>query len=200
MYYTIEGKRFLGILYAAGLIAGTLFINASIKTGLFRASDLLGFVDYVKTLENETLGTFFSYVLLVRLRQIFVFFICMFLFSPYVVFCVLDFAVSAILGIFLSVMVIRFGWIGLPQGLLFLFPHYIFYGLMFLVMYVYLFRRTPLSQIYRVSYGIPGRMSKDRRLLEYRLLVALFCLLMFGLGCYTEGYINPELLKVFFAG
>lgn len=31
MYYTIEGKRVLGILYIAGLITGTLFFNITIK-------------------------------------------------------------------------------------------------------------------------------------------------------------------------
>ena len=43
MYYTIEGKRVLGILYIAGLITGTLFFNITIKMQVFKVSDFLDF-------------------------------------------------------------------------------------------------------------------------------------------------------------
>ena len=197
MYYTIEGKRFLAVLYIIGLLAGTIFINAAIKTGLFRASDLLGFTEYVNSLDNPDTGTFFSYVLLVRLRQIFLFFICMLLFSPYIVYCVLDFFVSFMVGTFISVMVIRYGWSGMFQGILFLFPHYIFYGLMLVMIYIYLFRKTPPAQIYRVNHGNRGYMAKNSKILEYKVIVALVCLFLFALGCYSEGFISPEIIKYF---
>ena len=197
MYYTIEGKRFLAVLYIIGLLAGTIFINVAIKTGLFRASDLLGFTEYVNSLDNPDTGTFFSYVLLVRLRQIFLFFICMLLFSPYIVYCVLDFFVSFMVGTFISVMVIRYGWSGMFQGILFLFPHYIFYGLMLVMIYIYLFRKTPPAQIYRVNHGNHGYMAKNSKILEYKVIVALVCLFLFALGCYSEGFISPEIIKYF---
>ena len=59
MYYTIEGKRFLCILYVIGLLTGTFFINVSIKMNLFRVSDFLGFTEYVKTLEGLDSNAFF---------------------------------------------------------------------------------------------------------------------------------------------
>ena len=48
MYYTIEGKRVLGILYIAGLITGTLFFNITIKMQVFKVSDFLDFTEYMK--------------------------------------------------------------------------------------------------------------------------------------------------------
>ena len=36
MYYTIEGKRVLGMLYIAGLITGTLFFNITMKMQIFK--------------------------------------------------------------------------------------------------------------------------------------------------------------------
>ena len=51
MYYTIEGKRVLGILYIAGLITGTLFFNITIKMQVFKVSDFLDFTEYMKMLE-----------------------------------------------------------------------------------------------------------------------------------------------------
>ena len=50
MYYTIEGKRVLGILYIAGLITGTLFFNITMKMQIFKLSDFLDFTEYMKML------------------------------------------------------------------------------------------------------------------------------------------------------
>ena len=70
MYYTIEGKRVLGILYIAGLITGTLFFNITIKMQVFKVSDFLDFTEYMKMLENIDLAIFCSYVVFVRFRQL----------------------------------------------------------------------------------------------------------------------------------
>ena len=86
MYYTIEGKRVLGILYIAGLITGTLFFNITIKMQVFKVSDFLDFTEYMKMLENIDLAIFCSYVVFVRFRQLLLFFVGLFLFSPYIVF------------------------------------------------------------------------------------------------------------------
>ena len=58
MYYTIEGKRVLGILYIAVLITGTLFFNITIKMQVFKVSDFLDFTEYMKMLENIDLDIF----------------------------------------------------------------------------------------------------------------------------------------------
>lgn len=94
MYYTIEGKRVLGILYIAGLITGTLFFNITIKMQVFKVSDFLDFTEYMKMLENIDLAIFCSYVVFVRFRQLLLFFVGLFLFSPYIVFCLFDYGVS----------------------------------------------------------------------------------------------------------
>ena len=67
MYYTIEGKRVLGILYIAGLITGTLFFNITMKMQIFKLSDFLDFTEYMKMLENidylHFVRMYFLYVL-----------------------------------------------------------------------------------------------------------------------------------------
>ena len=78
MYYTIEGKRVLGILYIAGLITGTLFFNITIKMQVFKVSDFLDFTEYMKMLENIDLAIFCSYVVFVRFRQLLLFFVGLF--------------------------------------------------------------------------------------------------------------------------
>ena len=50
MYYTIEGKKVLGILYIAGLVTGTLFFNITIRVQIFKFSDFLDFTEYMKML------------------------------------------------------------------------------------------------------------------------------------------------------
>ena len=130
MYYTIEGKRFLRILYVAGLLLGSVFINLSIQMNLFRTTDFLGFVEYIQSLKGLDTSAFFSYVCLVRFRQLLIFFVCLFIFSPYVVFCVLDFLVSVLMGFFISTLVLYYGWPGMIKGIGFLIPHYIFYGIL----------------------------------------------------------------------
>ena len=110
MYYTIEGKRVLGMLYIAGLITGTLFFNITMKMQIFKLSDFLDFTECMKMLENIDLSTFCSYVFFVRFRQLILFFIGLFLFSPYIVFCLLDYITSIFIGILLSVMVLKYGW------------------------------------------------------------------------------------------
>ena len=107
MYYTIEGKRFLYILYLAGLLLGTIVINVAISMNVFRPSDFLGFIEYMKSLDGLDHNALFSYVCLVRIRQLIIFFVSIFLFSPYVVYCILDFVVSFFTGFFISTLVIR---------------------------------------------------------------------------------------------
>ena len=198
MYYTIEGKRFLCILYVAGLLAGSIFFNVSIRMNLFRAMDFLDFVEYIQTLQGLDTSAFFSYVCLVRVRQLFIFFICLFLFSPYVVYCVLDFLISVLMGFFISTLVIYYGWVGMFKGIGFLLPHYIFYGILLCVIYIYLFQKTSMSRMYMFSGNQSFSFVKNGKIFENKIVVAGFCLLMFALGCYGEAYLNPGILKIFF--
>ena len=198
MYYTIEGKRFLCILYVAGLLSGSIFLNISIRMNLFRTTDFLGFVEYIQTLNGLDTSAFFSYVCLIRFRQLLLFFICLFLFSPYVVYCVLDFLVSLLMGFFISTLVNYYGWAGMIKGIGFLIPHYFFYGIVLCVIYIYLFQKTPLSKMYMFSAGKRFSFIKNRKIFENKIVVAGFCLLMFVIGCYGEAYLNPGILKIFF--
>ena len=122
MYYTIEGKRFLCILYVAGLLLVRFSLIYLFRMNLFRTTDFLGFVEYIQSLKGLDTSAFFSYVCLVRFRQLLIFFVCLFIFSPYVVFCVLDFLVSVLMGFFISTLVLYYGWPGMIKGIGFLTP------------------------------------------------------------------------------
>ena len=173
MYYTIEGKRVLGILYIAGLITGTLFFNITIKMQVFKVSDFLDFTEYMKMLENIDLAIFCSYVVFVRFRQLLLFFVGLFLFSPYIVFCLFDYGVSVFTGILISAMVLKYGWTGLVGGICFLFPQYFFYGMIFVIVYIYLFRNAAIGNFYTViSRGWRGThtLLKDRIIIIEKIL------------------------------
>lgn len=195
MYYTIEGKRVLGILYIAGLITGTLFFNITIKMQVFKVSDFLDFTEYMKMLENIDLAIFCSYVVFVRFRQLLLFFVGLFLFSPYIVFCLFDYGVSVFTGILISAMVLKYGWTGLVGGICFLFPQYFFYGMIFVIVYIYLFRNAAIGNFYTV-------ISRGRRgthtLLKDRIIIILLIIGLFFVGCYIEAYISPAILRKIF--
>ena len=70
MYYTIEGKRVLGILYIAGLITGTLFFNITIKMQVFKVSDFLDFTEYMKMLENIDLAIFCGFIFIFTIYSV----------------------------------------------------------------------------------------------------------------------------------
>ena len=192
MYYTIEGKRVLGILYIAGLITGTLFFNITIKMQVFKVSDFLDFTEYMKMLENIDLAIFCSYVVFVRFRQLLLFFVGLFL---YIVFCLFDYGVSVFTGILISAMVLKYGWTGLVGGICFLFPQYFFYGMIFVIIYIYLFRNAAIGNFYTV-------ISRGRRgthtLLKDRIIIILLIIGLFFVGCYIEAYISPAILKKIF--
>lgn len=196
MYYTIEGKRVLGMLYIAGLITGTLFFNITMKMQIFKLSDFLDFTEYMKMLENIDLSTFCSYVFFVRFRQLILFFIGLFLFSPYIVFCLLDYITSIFIGILLSVMVLKYGWTGMVGGVCFLFPQYVFYGMIFIIIYVYLFRNAVIGNFYMAISR--GRHVNSQTLLKDRIIIILLIIGLFFVGCYIEAYISPAILKKIF--
>lgn len=196
MYYTIEGKRVLGIIYIAGLITGTLFFNITVRMQVFKVSDFLDFTEYMKMLENIDLSIFCSYVVFVRFRQLLLFFIGLFLFSPYIIFCLFDYGVSIFTGILISAMVLKYGWTGLAGGICFLFPQYLFYGMIFIIIYIYLFRNAAIGNFYTV---IPiGRRRGAHTLLKDRIVIILLIIGLFLAGCYIEAYVSPHILKKIF--
>ena len=195
MYYTIEGKRVLGILYIAGLVTGTLFFNITINMQIFKVSDFLDFTEYMKMLENIDLSVFCSYVVLMRFRQLVLFFVGLFLFSPYVIFCLFDYGISVFTGILISAMVLKYGWTGLAGGIGFLFPQYFFYGMIFVLVYIYLFRNVTIRNFYT---AISKRRMGTHTLLKDRVVIILLIIGLFFIGCYIEAYISPIILKKIF--
>lgn len=196
MYYTIEGKKVLGILYIAGLVTGTLFFNITIRMQIFKVSDFLDFTEYMKMLENIDLSIFCSYVVFVRFRQLLLFFVGLFLFSPYIVFCLFDYGVSVFTGILISAMVLKYGWTGLVGGIGFLFPQYFFYGMIFVIIYIYLFRNAAIGNFYTVIAR--GRRMGTHTLLKDRIIIILLIIGLFFVGCYIEAYISPSILRRIF--
>lgn len=200
MYYAIEGKKFLCVLYVFGLLCGSLLLNLLLRTEYLHYADFLGVFDYITSLEITQLGQFFSYVFMIRMRQMILFFLGICLLSPYVVFCILDVLVSVITGYFVSALVIRSGWMGMFQGLLFYLPHALFYGTFFCIIYAYLFQKNTRLPTYAMVYGHSKSSFRFRSGLEYRIVVIAGCVILFLLGCYTESYWNPRLVKFFVAG
>ena len=196
MYYTIEGKKVLGILYIAGLITGTLFFNITIRMQIFKVSDFLDFTEYMKMLENIDLSIFCSYVVFVRFRQLLLFFVGLFLFSPYIVFCLFDYGISVFTGILISAMVLKYGWTGLAGGICFLFPQYFFYGMIFVIIYIYLFRNAVIGNFYTVIAR--GRRMGTHTLLKDRIIIILLIIGLFFVGCYIETYVSPSILRRIF--
>lgn len=196
MYYTVEGKRVLAILYVVGLMTGTLFFNITMRTHIFKVSDFLDFTEYMKMLENIDLSIFCSYVVFIRFRQLLLFFVCLFLFSPYIVFCMLDYITSIFIGILISAMSLKYGWTGLFGGICFLFPQYFFYGLIFVIIYIYLFRNTVIGNFCMAISR--GRHGNSQTLLKDRIIIILFIIILFFVGCYIEAYVSPRILKKIF--
>ena len=92
-------------------------------------------------------------------------------------------------------MVLKYGWTGLVGGTCFLFPQYFFYGMIFVIVYIYLFRNAAIGNFYTV-------ISRGRRgthtLLKDRIIIILFIIGLFFVGCYIEAYISPSILKKIF--
>ena len=188
MYYTIEGKRVLGILYIAGLITGTLFFNITIKMQVFKVSDFLDFTEYMKMLENIDLAIFCSYVVFVRFRQLLLFFVGLFLFSPYIVFCLFDYGVSVFTGILISAMVLKYGWTGLVGGTCFLFPQYFCYSI-YLPVSKCSYRKLLYSYFKRTAGDTYITKRQDYHNFTYNRVV--FCGMLHR-GIYQSIYIKED--------
>ena len=132
----------------------------------------------------------------VRFRQLLLFFVGLLLFSPYIIFCLFDYGVSMFTGILISAMVLKYGWTGLVGGICFLFPQYFFYGMIFVIVYIYLFRNAAIGNFYTVI--LRGRRMGTHTLLKDRIMIILLIIGLFFVGCYIEAYISPFILRKIF--
>ena len=197
MYYTIEGKRVLSILYLLGALLGAAVINLGMKNGFFHFYDFADYTAYLSSMTGDVLGGLFSYVVILRIRQLLLFVAGVFLLSPYVTYCILTFVFSVTLSGFVSLMTIRYGILGMPYTLLFLMPQAIFYGIMLFSAYHYIFQTGTGSLIYRKRGEGQGRLTRVKKLMDQKLFVAILCIAMFVCGCLSEGYLNPVLIRHF---
>lgn len=194
MYYTIEGKKFLLVLYLSGLFLGSVMMNLAVRMHLFEEVSLFQFVTYLKEWDMHN-SSFFSYILFVRLRQLIIFFVFLLIFSPYLVFCVLDFAFSLLAGGFITCAVMYYGSIGMVKGMAIFFPHGICYLAAFGLIYLYLFKKTPAIAMYRPGGTWLSRIIRPGFWLKYRTMVAVCVILLFIAGCYMESSLSPLLLR-----
>jgi len=93
-------------------------------------------------------------------------------------------------------MVLKYGWTGMVGGVCFLFPQYVFYGMIFIIIYVYLFRNAVIGNFYMVISR--GRHGNSQTLLKDRIIIILLIIGLFFVGCYIEAYISPLILKKIF--
>lgn len=195
MYYTIEGKRLLIVLYFAGVLLGALIINIGIQKGIFHFYDFLDYTGYITSLEENTGGEILSYVLYIRIRQVILFIIGMFILTPYVTYCVFTGFLALTLGSFVSLLVIRFGWTGIIYCLVFGFPQSLFYIITLVTAYSYIFGSKSVSSIYRMRVGKQGALIKIRSVMDHKVFVSGICIASFVTGCFSEAYFNPMILK-----
>lgn len=194
MYYTIEGKKFLIVLYLSGLLFGSVMMNLAVHMHLFEEVNLFQFITYLKEWDMHN-SSLFSYILFIRLRQLIIFFIFLLIFSPYIVFCVLDFVFSFLAGGFISCAVMNYGVTGMVKGVAVFFPHGICYLAAFVLIYLYLFKKTPAVAMYRPRGNTLSNILRPGYWLEYRTIVAIGVIVLFLIGCYMESNLCPLLLK-----
>lgn len=196
MYYSIEGKKLLNILYLTGILLGTVITNLGIKNGLFHLYDFLDYTGYITSMGQNSSQEFISYILLTRCRQMFLFIISILILSPYISFCLGVLLFAFMTGSFISFLVLRFGWLGMVYGFVSMMPHFVFYGIMFFAAYSYIFYINPRERIYRLRPEIRHAFNRIPSLMVQKVFVALLCIIMFISGCISEAYLNPCLIRM----
>ena len=93
-------------------------------------------------------------------------------------------------------MVLKYGWTGMIGGVCFLFPQYVFYGMIFIIIYIYLFRNAVIGNFYMAISR--GRHVNSQTLLKDMIIIILLIIGLFFVGCYIESYISPLILKKIF--
>ena len=170
----IRRYRFILFIFA-GMIVGTVLFNIFIKLKITDA-DLLG-NDYLAIYDSVRINgiTVWKYVLKSRMK--------------WLVFLVLAgitkiripiyglFTMAGGSGILISIMVLKYGLMGIAVFLISIFPQFIFYGIMYVLM----------LKIFIESTGLVG-MRKN-------LILAGIVIAMFVAGTYMEAFLNPIALK-----
>ncbi len=189
-YKSEHGKLPLGLLFAAGMFVGIIYVIIR-KSTVLESADLLDeYTLYHMKYMSVDHCAFFLYVLRRRVGSAMLLTI---LFTTYLglIVCigsVLWYGISA--GIFLSVLAVRYGLKGFLLAGVCVFPHFLLY----LPAFYGLFRMG--FELYRAIYGREGRNSnlswKNILRAEAGRFAAIYALLM--LGSVLESFISPYLV------
>ena len=193
-YYNVEGGKVLILLYIIGLIVGTALFNISVYFSTFHPGDYFDFTEYIKGIQQIQYHQYLSYILLIRIKQAFLFFVMLFVVTPYVAFCILVFLLSFFASIFLSAMIWTDSYLGIVKGILFFLPHGICYGMAFVILYRYLFQKMPSTMYYQYFMKKHTMLLRKNGTFMTQIFIILSILLFFFLGCYAEAYINPRII------
>ena len=170
----IRRYRFILFIFA-GMIVGTVLFNIFIKLKITDA-DLLG-NDYLAIYDSVRINgiTVWKYVLKSRMKWL-VFLVLAGITKIRIPIYAL-FTMAAGAGILISIMVLKYGLMGIAVFLISIFPQFIFYGIMYVLM----------LKIFIESTGLVG-MRKN-------LILAGIIIAMFIVGTYMEAFLNPIALK-----
>ena len=170
----IRRYRFILFIFA-GMIVGTVLFNIFIKLKITDA-DLLG-NDYLAIYDSVRINgiTVWKYVLKSRMKWL-VFLVLAGITKIRIPIYAL-FTMAAGSGILISIMVLKYGLMGIAVFLISIFPQFIFYGIMYVLM----------LKIFIESTGLVG-MRKN-------LILAGIIIAMFIAGTYMEAFLNPIALK-----
>lgn len=172
----IRRYRFILFIFA-GMIVGTVLFNIFIKLKITDA-DLLG-NDYLAIYDSVRINgvTVWKYVLKSRMKWLVFLVLAGITKIRIPIYALFTMAAGAGSGILISVMVLKYGLMGIAVFLISIFPQFIFYGIMYVLM----------LKIFIESTGLVG-MRKN-------LILAGIIIAMFIAGTYMEAFLNPIALK-----
>ena len=172
----IRRYRFILFIFA-GMIVGTVLFNIFIKLKITDA-DLLG-NDYLAIYDSVRINgiTVWKYVLKSRMKWLVFLVLAGITKIRIPIYALFTMAAGAESGILISIMVLKYGLMGIAVFLISIFPQFIFYGIMYVLM----------LKIFIESTGLVG-MRKN-------LILAGIIIAMFIAGTYMEAFLNPIALK-----
>ena len=163
------------LIYGVSLIP--MLINIFIKLKITDA-DLLG-NDYLAIYDSVRINgiTVWKYVLKSRMKWLVFLVLAGITKIRIPIYALFTMAAGAGSGILISIMVLKYGLMGIAVFLISIFPQFIFYGIMYVLM----------LKIFIESTGLVG-MRKN-------LILAGIVIAMFIAGTYMEAFLNPIALK-----
>lgn len=176
-------KFFSGLWIIVGLIFGSMLTN-------FIYNDYIAYGGTVKSLvlNNTDLykasTSLFFYILFKRVKQYAIIYLAGYLLQPWIFLYGSAFCMAFFLGSMLSLQIIQMGMKGLVLVLMSLFPHFICYTIVFILLVKYNFLAEKKEEI---LYD-----KSDSFLLRYRILLEITFMI---LGCILESFINPMIMS-----